>query len=721
MTHIKTAAVLLASSALAWSPAVAQSQPPPPPPVPDPLQTPPAGRDAVHGEGDAIVVTRYLDRDLDLLAGKSVLDEDALQREVRPQIGDTLAKLPGVSATSFSPGASRPVLRGFSGERIRVLTDGIGSIDVSNTSSDHAVTIDPLTAERIEVLRGPAVLLFGGQAIGGAVNVIDRRIPRVAPKAGYHVDLVGALGSAANERSIGGAADVAIGTSGLVLHADGSFRKTGDLRAGGYVLSPAFRAEQLAIAAEELEEGHAEEAQEALDLANRRGKISNSAVEQATAGIGVALIRDRFDIGASLSLFDSAYGIPGRPGAGHHDEDGDEAGGEEHGEVPVSINLRQKRFDLRGEYRLDSGFLDRVQLRVGAATYKHTEFEGAEVGTVFESTGAEGRLEFVQRDRGGWGGASGAQYSTRKFDAVGAEAFLPANTSRQIGLFTLQEVALGKIGLEAALRFERSNVESRPLGIERKFDALSGAAGASYEIAPQAKVGVNVSRTARAPSAEELFSNGPHIATQAFEIGDPDLVKESSWGAEAYVRLDRRAHAFGFTVFANRFDNFIYEAATGEELDELPVFRYFQRDATYYGFEAEASATLFQAAGFRFVGDAVADYVRATVKGAGPVPRIPPLRLLGGLEAQSDKVDGRVEAEWVAGQNRIADFETATDGHTMVNASIAWRPWGKAKEAQFVLSANNIFDVDARRHASFTKDYVPLAGRDIRISARLDF
>ncbi len=720
----KYSALLLASSVLASTPALAQAPAQPQQQQPPPPTTPPApdGRDAVHGEPGTIVVTRYLLRDLDLLAGKSVLDEDALQREVRPQIGDTLAKLPGVSATSFSPGASRPVLRGFSGERIRVLTDGIGSIDVSNTSADHAVTIDPLTSERIEVLRGPAVLLFGGQAIGGAVNVIDRRIPRTVPKDGYHIDLVGALGSAANERSVGGAADVALG-GGLVLHADGSFRKTDDLRVGGYVLSPQFRAEQFEVAEEELEEGHAEEAEEALDLANRRGKIPNSAVEQSTAGLGLALIRDTFNIGASISLFDSGYGIPSRPGGAHPEEEGAEEPEEEegHGEAPVSIKLRQKRFDLRGEYRLDSGFLDRVQLRIGAADYKHTEFEGEEVGTVFDSSGAEGRLEFVQRDRDGWRGASGAQYSTRKFDAVGAEAFLPANETSQLGLFTLQEFAIGKVGMEAALRFERSDVESEPLGIGRKFDVFSGAIGASYTVAPQARVGVNLSRTARAPSAEELFSNGPHIATQAFEIGDPNLGVESSWGGEAYVRLDRRTHEFGFTVFANRFDDFIYEAATGEEEDELPVFRYFQRDATYYGFEAEASATLFSAGGFRFVGDAVADYVRATVKGAGPVPRIPPLRLLGGLEAQSDSLDGRIEVEWVADQDRVAAFETPTDGHTMVNASLAWRPWGKRKEMQFVLSASNIFDVDARRHASFTKDYVPLAGRDIRLSARLDF
>ena len=706
-------AIFLTSTTLLSAPALAQQAPAP---APAPV---PADRH-VH---DEIVVTGQYVRDLDLLAGTSVLDGAELQREIRPQIGDTLTRLPGVSATSFSPGASRPVLRGFQGERIRVLTEGIGSIDVSNTSADHAVTIDPLTAERIEVLRGPAVLLFGGQAIGGAVNVHDRRIPSAVPENGFHIDVLGVLGSAADERSIGGAADVALGNSGLVFHVNGSVRKTDDLRTGGFVLSDSLRAEQLEIAEEELAEGHPEEAEEALELTNQRGDIPNSYTKQKTASVGLGLVRERFNIGASFSIFDSNYGVPSRPGAGHGhgEEEGGGEEGEEHGEEAVSIDLRQKRFDLRGEYELAGGFLDRVRLRVGAADYTHTEFEGEEVGTVFDSEGVEGRLEFAQRERDGWSGTSGVQYFNRDFSAVGAEAFLPENQTSQLGLFTLQEFTIGKIGLEAAARYERSDVESDPLDIRREFDAFSLAAGASYELAPQTKAGVNLSRTERAPAAEELFSNGPHIATQSFEVGDPDLKTEKSIGAEAYVRVDRRNFEFALTGFANWFDDFIYEAATGEEEDELPVFQYFQRDATYYGFEAELSAPLFEARGFRFVGDAVADYVRATIKGVGPAPRIPPLRFLGGLEAQSPSWDGRVEVERVFEQERTAEFETDTDGFTLVNASLAWRPWGKSRESTIVRSANNLFDVEARRHASFTKDFVPLAGRDIRLSARFAF
>jgi iron complex outermembrane receptor protein len=674
--------------------------------------------DHVHQEQSSdIVVTAPYVRELDLLSGKAVLTGNELVRDLRPQLGDTLVRQPGVSATSFSPGASRPVLRGFQGERVRVLTDGIGSIDASSTSADHAVTIDPLTAERIEVLHGPAVLLFGSQAIGGAVNVLDRRIPRTVPDEPVHIDVIAAYGSAADERSIGAAADVPIGKGGLVAHIDGSYRKTGDLRTGGFILSPTLRAEQLEIAAEEAEEGHADEAAEALELASARGRLPNSGTEQKTAGAGLAYIGERANIGVSVSWFDSKYGVPSRPGSGHHHHEGEGEEEEEgHGDVPVTIGLEQIRADLRGEFNLGGGFLDKVRLRLGAADYEHTEFEGDEVGTVFKTDGVEGRLELVQADRNGWRGVTGAQFFQRDFSAIGAEAFLPPNETRQLGIFTLQEFSLGNIGLEAAARYERTDVGTE--AIDRNFNAYSLALGASYNFSPQVRAGINVSRAERAPSAEELFSDGPHIATQAFEVGDPNLKKEKSWGGEIFARAETRGVRFSASIFANRFDDYIFQAATGEEEDELPVFQYFQRDATYYGFEAEASAPLFEAGGFRFVGDLVTDYVRATVKGGGPVPRIPPLRVLAGIEGQSDKVDARVEAEWVDDQRRVAALETPTEGFTTLNASLAWRPWGKSRNATIILSANNILDVDARRHASFTKDFVPLAGRDIRVSAR---
>ena len=707
-------ALLLATTCLA-APALAQQGAPASPAPPNRVG------DDLHDQD--IVVTADFIRELDILSGTSVLSGIELVRDLRPQIGDTLARLPGVSATSFSPGASRPVLRGFQGERVRVLTDGIGSIDVSNTSADHAVTIDPLTAERIEVLHGPAVLLFGSQAIGGAVNVLDRRIPRRVPDEPVHLDLIATYGSADDERSIGGGIDVPLGTGGLVAHLDASYRNTNDREIGGFLLSPELRAEQLEIAAEELGEGHADEAAEAQELAEFRGVIPNSATETYTLGGGLALIRDRGNIGLSVSYFDTDYGVPSRPGAEHHHgEEGGEEEAEEEGEAPVTIGLDQIRVDLRGEYEVEGGFVDKVRVRAGYADYEHIEFEGAEVGTRFLTDGFEGRLELVQANRNGWRGVMGAQYFTRDFDAIGAEAFVPANKTDQIGLFTLQEFDLGAVSLEAAARYEHSDVRSRAIAVSREFNAFSLAAGVSHNLTQRVKVGVNVSRAERAPAAEELFSNGPHVATQAFEIGDPTLKKEKSVGAELYARAETTDYKLAVSLFGNWFDDYIFQADTGEEEDGLPVFQYFQQDARYFGFEAEASATLYRRDGLRLVGDVVTDYVRATVKdGGGPVPRIPPLRVLAGLEAQTDTIDGRVEVEWADDQDRVAAFENRTDGHTLVNASLAWRPFGKTNGTTLLLSANNIFDVDARRHASFTKEFVPLAGRDIRVGLRATF
>jgi iron complex outermembrane receptor protein len=722
---------LLASSALIAAPAPAPREPVAvPTTVADDAD--PQARDGVHGEASTdIIITAPYVRELDVLAQKSVLTGDALLRDLRPQIGDTLTRLPGVSATSFTPGASRPVLRGFQGERIRVLTDGLGSLDVSNTSADHGVTIDPLTAERIEVLRGPAVLLFGSQAIGGAVNVIDRRIPRAVPENGVHVDAIGSYGSAAEERSIGGALDVAL-TPQIVAHVDGSYRKSGDLRVGGYVLSPALRAEQLEIAAEEREEGNLDEAAEAEGLAALRGRVPNTGTETYTLGGGIALINDGGSLGISVGYFDSNYGVPARPGAGHHhgEEGEEEAGGEEE-EAPVTIGIKQFRADMRGEINVSGGFLDTIRTRVGFSDYEHTEFEGDEVGTRFLSEAFEGRLELVQADRGGWRGVTGLQGFTRRFDAIGAEAFVPRNDTAQFGIFTVQEFALGPLELEVAGRYERTDVSSNSVligseddgeivAIDRGFDTFSGAVGLTYAPSDQLRIGITGSRAERAPAAEELFSNGPHIATQAFEIGNPFFAKEKSWGVEGFVRGTVGPLKFNLAAYATWFDDYIYEFNTGEELDELPVFQYAQADARYYGFEAEVSATLVQAGGFALRADGVADYVDARLTATDTaVPRIPPLRLRGGLEADAGVVNGRVEVEHVFEQDKVAAFELPTDAFTLVNASVAWRPFGSTSESAVILSANNIFDVDARRHASFTKDFVPLAGRDIRVSLRL--
>lgn len=730
---MKRIAILLATTIVA-TPAIAQT----------------AGHDerdrssasAVH-DTEGLVVTAPFVADLDLLAGSSVVTGDELVRNVRGQIGDTLTSQPGVSATSFSPGASRPVLRGFQGERVRVLTDGLATLDASNTSTDHAVTIEPLTAERIEVLRGPAVLLFGSQALGGAVNVLDRRIPRAMPENGFHVDATGVYGTAADERGGGAALDVAL-TPQIVAHVDGSYRRSDDIRTGGYILSAPLRAEQLGIAQAERDEGHLDEADEAQALANQRGRLSNSFTRTYSLGGGIALINDGGNLGVSVGYYDTHYGVPERPGA-EHDHGGGApvpAPAEEGG---VTIGMKQLRADLRGEVRV-GGFIDALRVRAGYSDYRHTEFEGTETGTIFNNEGFEGRLELVQADRDGWRGATGFQGYTRKFAAVGEEAFVPQNFTDQYGIFTLQEYHLGAIGLEAALRYEHTRVRAAQVKLDyadggetaafdRRFDALSGALGVSYTLAPDVKIGINGSHASRAPSAEELFSRGPHVATQAYEVGNPGFGLEKSWGLELYARGATGPLRFQLAGYANWFSNYIYEADTGlafpddvlppgtvAEFD-LPIFQYRQADARYLGVEGEIAATFIDGGkqGFSLGGNLVADYVHARLGDGSAVPRIPPLRVLAGVDAGTGMLSGRVEVEHATRQTRVATFETATPAFTLVNAALTWHPLAGSPETALILSANNIFDVEARRHASFTKDFVPMAGRDIRISARVSF
>ncbi len=672
----------------------------------------------IDAAGEIIVSTAGL-KQLDLLAGTSVLDIADVQRDAATgQIGDLLAKLPGVSATSFAPGSSRPVLRGQQGERVRVLVDGVGTADVSNTSVDHATTLEPITIERIEVLRGPAVLLYGSQAIGGAVNVIDKRIPTRMPDHDLHLDAFGAVDSATNLRTGAASLDVGVGPN-LVAHIDGSWRKTGDIDIGGFQIAPELRADLLADAAEEEADGELEEAAELREAAGLRGTVPNTAVESWTLNAGLGLILGDSTFGAAIGWYDTSYGVPTRPGAGHHGEEG--GAEEEEGEELVTIGLRQFRADLKGDIALGEGAFERLKLRVGYSDYTHTEFEGPEVGTVFDSTSLEARAELVQNTGGALRGSSGLQYTHRDFFAVGAEAYIPPNLTDQVALFTLQEWGTGPFQIEAAARAEFTKVEAQTLGIERDFDTFSGALGLVYEGIEGVRLGINGSRAERAPSAEELFSDGPHIATQAFEIGDAALATERAWGLEAYARGSIGKGTFGLTAYRQWFSNYIFLEEAGLEEDDLPVFQYLQGDADFWGFEAELSYPVIDTGSFRLVTDLSASYVEAELDDGTAVPRIPPLSLLGALEAQTGPIDLRGEVQWFDSQNRTAPFETATNSFTLVNALVAWRPLKDNRNVTIQLAADNLFDVTGRRHASFTKDFVPLIGRNVRASVRLSF
>jgi iron complex outermembrane receptor protein len=683
--------------------------------------TPGDARKAHPDTDQAIVVTGVKRAAGDVLGGVSVMDKEELTHDVRPSIGETLKNQPGVTASSFGPTASRPILRGLSGERVRVLVDGIGSLDLSSSDPDHAVAINPLTAERIEVLRGPSALLFGSSAIGGVVNVIDTRIPRRMPDGPFAADALLSYGSAANERSASGSMDVPLGAH-FVAHADGAYSKFGNLRVGGHLLSKPLR--ELAEASPD---------PEIRELAELKDKLPNTAGRIDDLAGGVAYVDGDLNIGVSYNHHDAKYGVPIRFSLDPAIEP----------EEPT-IDAHQDRGDLRVNVPI-GGFFKIAEMRGGISKYRHNEIEeNGEIGSRFFSNGAEMRAGLVQNARGGWGGTSGIQYLNQDARITGDEKYLPDSTNHQFGLFTLQTMVSGPIRFEGGLRVEFSRLhadadehlaeqgeelgaelgEEFPIGpepISRRFTPVSASIGANYELLHGWRAGLSLSHSERAPSIDELFSFGPHGGSQQFLIGDPDMKIERSNSVELSVhRTSGRVHVQG-SLYYSRFGSFIYQAPTDEIEDRLPVYDYRQGRANYYGFELEADARFGKAFGINWGGELVTDAVHATIKNFGPAPLIPPFRVLGALTGSRGQVDGRLEVERVSAQHRNAPNETPTPGFTMVNASFDWHPFAANPELTLSLQGNNLFDVNARRHSSLLKDYAPLAGRDIRVSARMSF
>lgn len=660
--------------------------------------------DAHPDRDNEIVVTGTRRHASDVLGNVTVLDQQALTREARTSIGETLANQPGVSASSFGPTASKPILRGLSGDRVRILTDGIGSLDLSDAGPDHAVAINPLTAERIEVLRGPSALPFSTSSIGGVVNVVDSRIPRRVPAGGVAVTSLLEYGSAAQERSANLGVDVGLGNH-FVAHVDGNYSKFDDLRIGGHVLAEPLR-----------EEAAASTDPAIRALADLRGKLANTGGRTDGASAGFAYIDGDTNIGASVSAYNSRYGVPIRYSLDPAIPN----------DIPT-IDAHQQRADVRAEFPI-GGFFKSLSLRGGIGRYHHDELDptGA-IGTSFYSNGGEGRADLSQTVRGGWGGTSGVQYLDKSARIVGDEKFLPDSRQREFGLFTLQTYEQGRFRAEGAARVEFSTLtatadtQTMNPDLSRHFTTFSGSLGGSYELIPGWRAGLTVSTTARPPAVEELFANGPHGGSEAFELGSPNLSPERSLSGELSLRHTTGPLHVEASAYYSRYSNFIYQAPTGEIRANLPVYAYLQGKADYYGFEVQGDARFGRALGIDWGAEMVADAVRATIKNVGPAPQIPPFRVLGALTGSHGPFDGRFEVEQTSAQNRTAPNETRTPGFTLVNASLDWHVFAARPALTLSLSANNIFDVEARRATSLLKDYAPLAGRDIRITARLGF
>ena len=664
-------------------------------------------QDDDHGhDDDEIIVTGspIAHPEHESIIAASVLTEEELAKRGEASLGELLRREPGVSSTFFGPAASRPIIRGLGGDRVSVLDSGIGSIDASSVSDDHAVAVEPATAERIEIVRGAATLYYGSSAAGGVINVFDGRIPSKVPEGGIDGGLRTSLGSVDDSVEAAGGFDIHAGKLGdvdLVLHADGFFRETDDYDVPGF-------AESATLRALEEEEGGEGEEEEVF------GVVENSDIETKGGSLGGSLVFENGFIGISGKVMRSNYGVPGA-----HHEEGEEEGAEEEEEETVRIDLEQERFDLMGEFNGDFLIFETTKIRVGYADYIHQELEGAEIGTTFKNEGYEGRIELLEKEFGNFRGASGFQFRHRDFEAIGDEAFTPPNITNQIGIFTVREYESGNFHIQVAGRYEHTDMEARSVSLERQFDTVSVSAGLGVEPSENLFFGVNLLRTERAPSPEELFSDGPHLATNAFEIGDPTLGKETAMGVETSLHGEFGPVSLTVNGFYTDYDDFVALIPNGEEEDGLPVFEFIANDTTFKGFEALAEADLFSVGGFDVAGSAQLDFVRARFKGdAGNVPRIPPLRGILGLEATSSNLDVGAEVELADEQTNIAAFELPTDGYALVNLAATWRPGGENHGLSVQLRADNITDEEARLHTSFLKDVAPLPGRNFKVTLR---
>ncbi|MEM7584666.1 MAG: TonB-dependent receptor [Acidobacteriota bacterium] len=696
-----------------------------------------------HSE-EIVVTGTGIARDPNELASPTIsLSGQELDLRLEGSLGETLANEPGISSSYFGPGASRPVIRGQAGDRVRMLESGIGTGDVSGVSVDHAVTTDPAQAERIEVIRGPGTLLYGSSAIGGVVNVIDERIPTVRATGGVHGSVMLRGGTVDDERY--GSVNLNGGSGDWAWHVDASIRETDDYEIPGFASLDGDEHEE-----HEEEEHEEEEHEEHEEEEPAFGVVPNTNIETQSVRAGATyFFGDRGFLGVSVSGFETDYGLPGGlEHAEHGDEHGDEHDDDEHDDdddheehedeeheehdeheegVPVRIDMEQQRFDLRGQVNQPFNGFQAFKVRIGATDYEHIEFEGDEQGTFFFNEYLEARFELVQNQRatGGGGlhtGSFGLQYSDRDLEAIGAEAFIPKTATERWAVFTLQEIETGPVSWQFGGRFESQDSDPTGAGLSsRSHEGFSASLGLVWQANETFSIAGSLARSVKLPAAEELFANGPHIATQAFEIGDPNLDEEIGLGLDVSLRFETERFSGELTLFRQDFDDYIFMAFTGEEEDGFPVVIFRQQDAEFDGAEFRGRIELYEEDQHHVHLSLMGDVVNAELDAGGNLPRIPPMRLGGGIHYHSDSWNASAEVRWVDDQTDVGVNETPTDGYTLFNASLGYRLLFGNQIVDFLLRGRNLGDEDARLHTSFLKNVAPLPGRNVTLSARLQF
>ena len=721
--------------------------------------------EAVAGEESGVIeeiVVRAHPLARDGLAQPSdVMEADELERKAVDNIGATVGNEPGIHNSSYGAGAGRPVIHGLSGARVRVMEERIDTLDVSVSSGDHAVTVDPFVTERVEVLKGPATLLYGSGAIGGVVDVHTGRIPREVPER-----IRGTLDLRGSDNGDGrnGSFRLDGGGGNVAWHLDAFAREADDYDIPGFAESAAMRAledeeehhddeehgddhDDHEADDHDEDEGHEDEHEhddEHGDEEEVRGHLPGSGLEVRGGSVGFSFVGDNGFVGLAVSRLDSEYGIPGHSHAhghhdhhgeaghldeeGHHDEEEhhddheDEALQEHEDEAPPIVDLEQTRVDLEAGLEDPFGGFENLNFRLGINDYEHAENEAGEVGTVFSNEAWEARAELTHGPAGGWSGALGLQLGDREFSVVGEEAFTPPVDTSSAGLFWVGERPVGELGLEAGLRYDR--VEHAPAhGRSRDFSGGSASLGLIVPLGEGWEGTLVADYSSRAPVGEELFSDSPHPGTGVFEIGDPGLDHEQARNLAATISGGRDRWSLRGTFYYTDFADFIYQAATDEEREGFDVRRYAQADATFAGFEVEGRMTVGEWGAGRLDLGAFFDMVspEIDVSGNDNLPLMPPDRVGVSLEFTSDRLRANVDYVRAADQDDVAEFELPTDGYDDLRARIAWRFRPADMTVDLYLAGRNLTDDEQRLHTSVVKDLAPQAGRTIEAGLRMRF
>jgi iron complex outermembrane recepter protein len=655
----------------------------------------------------------------------SVLAGTGLVMRRGSSLGETLDGLPGVSSTYFGPNANRPVIRGQDGDRIRVLSNAGAALDASSLSFDHAVPIDPLVVERIEVLRGPAALLYGGSAVGGVVNTIDNRIPKTPLSAAAGAAEL-RLGGANRERSASVLLEA--GGKGLAFHVDAFRRSTADLHV------PAFE--------RPLDDGSNE----------RRSRIVNSSSRASGGAVGASWVSNEGYLGASVDSYRNDYGIVA--------------------EDDITIQMRRDKVSLAGELRRPTGFITTWRAQAASTDYAHLEIEGdGSVGTSFKSRGSDMGMEAVHRSfwlgGGRIDGVFGTQFESSRFSALGEEAFVPASATRHAAVFVLERWrfgaarqgaastamqgdpssravtgdAGGQTGgqLSAGLRVERVRVRSdgdanaavAQFGPRqaRSFAPRSASVGAVLKLSAQWQASSSWSYTERAPTHYELYANGVHAATATYERGDPRHALERGRSVDAALAWRQGGHRAKLSLFESRFSNYIKLAATGEpdfqsgDGGSVPVFAFVGVRARLYGLEADAAWRLLD--GQRSVDlDVKLDLVRGQdLTHSEPLPRLAPRRLTLGASWTQGRWQARAELQRSSRQGRVPSGDTATAGSTLLNLSASYSLSLGERPTLVFAKLHNAGDVLAYSASTTAtlRPLAPLPGRSLMMGMRLAF